>query len=39
MKIAHVLGARPNFMKVAPAMAALLEREGVEQFLTHTGKH
>src|SRR5215211_5379808 len=39
MKIAHVVGARPNFMKIAPTMAALAGKEGVEQYLVHTGQH
>jgi UDP-N-acetylglucosamine 2-epimerase (non-hydrolysing) len=39
MKIVHVVGARPNFMKIAPTMAALAAREGIEQFLVHTGQH
>lgn len=39
MKIVHVVGARPNFMKVAPVMSALKERRGVEQVLVHTGQH
>ena len=34
----HVVGARPNFMKVAPVMRALAAR-GVEQRLVHTGQH
>jgi UDP-N-acetylglucosamine 2-epimerase (non-hydrolysing) len=38
MKIAHVVGARPNFMKVAPVFAALVAR-GVQQTLIHTGQH
>ena len=38
MKILHVVGARPNFMKVAPVRAALEER-GVGQVLVHTGQH
>jgi UDP-N-acetylglucosamine 2-epimerase (non-hydrolysing) len=36
--IAHVVGARPNFMKAAPVLAAL-RREGVPQLLIHTGQH
>lgn len=36
--IAHVVGARPNFMKVAPVHAALAAR-GVRQTLIHTGQH
>lgn len=39
MKVIHVVGARPNFMKVAPVMAALAQRAGVEQLLVHTGQH
>lgn len=38
--IAHVVGARPNFMKVAPVMAALTaEFPDVRQQLIHTGQH
>ncbi len=33
-----VVGARPNFMKIAPLYAELKER-GVEQLLLHTGQH
>ncbi len=36
--VLHVTGARPNFPKAAPVIAALAER-GVEQFLVHTGQH
>ena len=36
--IVHVVGARPNFMKAAPVIAALRTR-GVEQRLVHTGQH
>jgi UDP-N-acetylglucosamine 2-epimerase (non-hydrolysing) len=40
LKILHVVGARPNFMKVAPLMAALApHRPAVEQLLVHTGQH
>jgi UDP-N-acetylglucosamine 2-epimerase (non-hydrolysing) len=39
MKILHVVGARPNFMKVAPVRAALAARDGVQQVLVHTGQH
>lgn len=38
MKILSVVGARPNFMKVAPVHAALLAR-GVDALLVHTGQH
>lgn len=36
--IAHVVGARPNFVKAAPVVAALAER-GAEQRIIHTGQH
>src|SRR5271163_146368 len=40
MKILHVVGARPNFMKTAPLMAALARRpDHFEQVLVHTGQH
>jgi UDP-N-acetylglucosamine 2-epimerase (non-hydrolysing) len=39
MKILHVVGARPNFMKVAPVIAALRGRLEVQQILVHTGQH
>ncbi len=39
MKILHVVGARPNFMKVAPILAALRKVAGVKQVLVHTGQH
>ena len=39
MRILHVVGARPNFMKVAPVLHALRERAGVAQTLVHTGQH
>ncbi len=39
MQILHVVGARPNFMKVAPVLAALAGRSGVQQILVHTGQH
>jgi len=37
--VVHVVGARPNYMKVAPVYAALEERGNVEQRLVHTGQH
>lgn len=36
--VLHITGARPNFPKAAPVMAALAAR-GVEQQLLHTGQH
>jgi UDP-N-acetylglucosamine 2-epimerase (non-hydrolysing) len=38
MKVVHLVGARPNFIKIAPIMRAL-GRFGVEQSLIHTGQH
>ena len=38
MHILHVVGARPNFMKVAPVITALRAR-GAAQTLVHTGQH
>ena len=39
MHIIHVIGARPNYMKVAPIYRALQDRNGVKQTLLHTGQH
>jgi len=39
MRLVHVVGVRPNFMKIAPIMGALDEYDGVEQVLVHTGQH
>jgi UDP-N-acetylglucosamine 2-epimerase (non-hydrolysing) len=35
----HIVGARPNYMKVAPVWAALEQLGSVEQQLVHTGQH
>ena len=37
--ILHVVGARPNFMKLAPVMMALGARPVFRQTLVHTGQH
>jgi len=39
MHVQHIVGARPNFMKVAPVMAALDCHNTVRQSLVHTGQH
>jgi UDP-N-acetylglucosamine 2-epimerase (non-hydrolysing) len=39
MQILHVVGARPNFMKLAPVWGALARHDGVRQILVHTGQH
>src|SRR5215475_12042840 len=37
--ILHVVGARPNYMKIAPLMDALRAVPGVRQVLVNTGQH
>ncbi len=39
MRVLHIVGARPNFMKVAPVRLALAHLPGVSQTLVHTGQH
>ena len=40
MRIVHVVGTRPNFVKMAPLIAALKARSpGFEQVIIHTGQH
>ncbi len=40
MRIVHVLGTRPNFVKMAPVIAAARERFGAdESVIVHTGQH
>lgn len=39
MKIICIAGARPNFMKIAPLMAAFAESPAIEAMLVHTGQH
>lgn len=39
VRFAMVAGARPNFMKIAPILRQLDERDGVETALIHTGQH
>jgi UDP-N-acetylglucosamine 2-epimerase (non-hydrolysing) len=38
MQLLHVVGARPNFMKLAPVHLALKAR-GMDQTIVHTGQH
>ncbi|MGD0626638.1 MAG: hypothetical protein ABSB32_18245 [Thermodesulfobacteriota bacterium] len=38
-KIFHVIGARRNFIKVAPVVGAIAERDGFLQKIIHTGQH
>ncbi len=39
MYVLHVVGARPNFMKLAPVMRALASHQEIKQILVHTGQH
>jgi len=39
MKIVNVVGARPNFMKIAPLMEAYKGHSCIEPILVHTGQH
>lgn len=39
MKILHVVGARPNFMKIAPLMDEYNRHENIHAILVHTGQH
>jgi UDP-N-acetylglucosamine 2-epimerase (non-hydrolysing) len=39
MRILSVVGARPNFMKLAPVDRALAQRGDVEHVIVHTGQH
>ena len=39
LKVLHVVGARPNFMKAAPVMDAMAKRTDFRQQLLHTGQH
>lgn len=39
LKVMFVVGARPNFMKVAPLMAEMRQRPEFEPMLVHTGQH
>lgn len=37
--VVHVVGARPNFMKLAPVYSALTEYKNINQSIIHTGQH
>ena len=39
MKILAVVGARPNFMKIAPLMWEFGRRRDIKATLVHTGQH
>jgi len=39
IRICHVVGARPNYMKAAPLIRALARFPEVQQVVVHTGQH
>jgi UDP-N-acetylglucosamine 2-epimerase (non-hydrolysing) len=39
IKIINIVGARPNFMKIAPLMEEYAKHAGIEPILVHTGQH
>ncbi len=39
MKIVNVVGARPNFVKIAPLLAEMRRRPALVPLLVHTGQH
>jgi len=39
MRIVSVVGARPNFMKIAPLEREFQKIQGVEHLIVHTGQH
>lgn len=39
IKIINVVGARPNFMKIAPLMAEMKKYDQIHPVLLHTGQH
>lgn len=39
MKIINIVGARPNFMKIAPLIKEMRKHVGIETLLVHTGQH
>lgn len=39
MKVIHIVGARPNFMKIAPLVREMSRFSDIEQKIVHTGQH
>lgn len=39
MKIASIVGTRPNFMKIAPLVKEFKKNQNIEHVLIHTGQH
>ena len=39
MKVVNIVGARPNFVKIAPLMQAMVKSSIIDPILLHTGQH
>jgi UDP-N-acetylglucosamine 2-epimerase (non-hydrolysing) len=39
MKVLNIVGARPNFMKIAPIVEEMRNAGGLDHLLVHTGQH
>ena len=39
LKIMNVVGARPNFMKIAPLIEEMRKHSEIDATLVHTGQH
>jgi len=39
MKIVNMVGARPNFIKIAPLIREMRRHEDIAAILVHTGQH
>jgi hypothetical protein len=39
IKVLNVVGARPNFVKIAPLMVEMRKHTGIRPLLVHTGQH
>ncbi|HYE91401.1 MAG TPA: UDP-N-acetylglucosamine 2-epimerase, partial [Terriglobales bacterium] len=39
MKVLNVVGARPNFVKIAPLLREMARRPQIDPVLVHTGQH
>ena len=39
MKILNIVGARPNLVKIAPLLTAMLSNDRIKPVLVHTGQH
>src|SRR5579863_689969 len=39
MRVLNIVGARPNFVKIAPLIAEMRKHDDVQALLVHTGQH